>query len=371
MKIFVVHASAGAGHFKAAQALYYYLKGNYKGIDAKLIDVLDKANILFRLNYTWGYSCLIKYVPLLWQWAFWITYNKALRVFTRPIASLVNQLNTRNFAKLLIKENPAFIISTHFLPSEIATYLKNSEKITSKVITVITDLGVHPFWVTAGTDLYVVASSSTKKLLLREGIAEERIKEFGIPVDSKFLKAYNKEELCGRLNIDKNKFTILIITGSYGIGPIREIVDLLYKDVQILVVCARNKKLYASLKAKDYYNVKAFGFIDNIPELMAVSDMIITKPGGLSIAELLAMELVPIFISPIPGQETANMEVLKSYGVGIKAEKVEDIRNAVLYYKEHQGELNSVKEKIRTIKKPSAAGDLCDAVCKGSSGVTH
>jgi processive 1,2-diacylglycerol beta-glucosyltransferase len=370
MKVFIVYASAGAGHFKAAQAIYNYLKDNYKEIDSELIDVLDETNALFRLNYSWGYSWLIKYTPFLWQWAFWITYNKALRIFTRPIARLVSQLNTKNFSQVLIRENPTFIISTHFLPSEIATELKNSKKIDSKVITVITDLGVHPFWIAAGTDFYVVASSLTKKLLLCEGVEENKIKEFGIPIDSKFIKDYPKDELRDRFNIDKNKFTVLIVTGSYGIGPIREIVDLLYKYVQILVVCARNKRLYAYLKAKDYQNVKVFGFIDNIQELMVVSSMIVTKPGGLSISELLAMELVPVFISPIPGQETTNIEVLKSYGVGIRADKAEDIKKIVLYYKEHQDKLNSVRESIRKIKKPYAAGELCDAVCKGSSGLS-
>jgi len=368
MKVFIVHASAGAGHFKAAQAVYNYLKENYKDIDAKLIDILDQTNALFRFNYKWGYSWLIKSIPLLWQLAFWITYNKPLRVFTRPLASLVNKLNTRKFRGLLLKENPDFIISTHFLSSEIAAYLKNSKKISSEVITIITDFGVHPFWLSAGTDIYIVASGFTKKLLLSEGVEEDRVREFGIPIDSKFLVNYSKVELCNKLSVDINKFTVLIMTGSFGIGPIREIVDLLYKDVQILVVCARNKKLYTDLKAKNYQNVRVYDFIDNIHELMAVSDMIVTKPGGLSISELLAMELVPVFISPIPGQETANIDALKSYGVGERADNAPDIEAIVLHYREHKEDLARVKEKIRKIKKPFAAGELCDAVCKGGPG---
>lgn len=370
MKVFIVHASAGAGHLKAAQAVYNHLKENYKDIDAKLIDVLDQTNALFRFNYKWGYSWLIKSIPLLWQWAFWVTYSRPLRIIIRPLASLVNKLNTGKFRRLLIKENPDFIISTHFLSSEIAVYLKNSKKISSKVITVITDFGVHPFWLSKGTDVYIAASGFTKKLLLSEGVEEPRIRELGIPIDVKFLKNYSKADLCGKLGVGADKFTVLIMTGSFGIGPIREIVDLLYKDVQILVVCARNKKLYIDLKAKNYQNVKVYDFIDNIHELMAVSDMIVTKPGGLSISELLAMELVPVFISPIPGQETANIDALKSYGVGERADNAPDIEAIVLHYKEHQEDLARVKEKIRKIKKPFAARELCDAVCKGSPGLS-
>lgn len=366
MKIFIVYASAGAGHFKAAEAVYNRIRDNCKGIDVRLIDILDKANAVFRFNYSWGYSHLITNMPYVWQLAFWITYNKALRFLTKPVASIINKLNTKDFAKILIQENPDFIISTHFLPSEIAAYLKKDKKITSKLVTVITDFQVHPFWIEPNTDLYVVASDFTKKLLVSEGIDAGKIREFGIPIDSKFLQEHSRKTLCEKLGISENKFTVLIVTGSYGIGPIEEIVDLLHKEIQILVVCARNKKLSERLKANDYQNVKIFGFVDNIQELMSVSDLIVTKPGGLSISELLSLELVPVFISPIPGQETANIEALKSYGVGIQAKDAADLKRIVLDYKEHPEKLRSIKERIKNIKKPNAAEELCNAVCEGS-----
>lgn len=368
MKIFVVYASAGAGHFKAAEAVYNYLKQRRKDADMHLLDVLEKANPVFRFNYSWGYSHLITYFPLIWQFAFWITYNKPLRFLTRPLASLINRLNTKAFAGMLIRENPDYVISTHFLPSEITAFLKKSKKITARLITIVTDFQVHPFWIEPETDFYVVASGFTKDLLVREGIKEDRIREFGIPIHPKFSQQYDKGMLRERLGIDRDKFTALIVTGSYGIGPIEEITDLLYRDIQILAVCARNKKLCEELKTKDYPGVKVFGFVDNIQELMAASDMIITKPGGLSISELLAMELVPVFISPIPGQETANIEALNNYGVGIFAKGASGIREIVLDYKEHPQKLSAMKERIRKIKRPCAAEELFNVICQDSNG---
>jgi processive 1,2-diacylglycerol beta-glucosyltransferase len=277
-------------------------------------------------------------------------------------------MNTRKFAGFLVKENPDVIITTHFLTAEIAAGLKKLKKITSGLVTVITDFGVHFFWISSPTDLYIVASVFTKDCLVREGIAGDSIKILGIPVDSKFLRNYNKEELCQKFAIDKNKFTVLLMTGSFGLGPLEDIAEALYKDVQILVVCAANKKLYERLKKKDLPAVKVFGFVDNAQELMAVSDVIITKPGGLTISEVLCMELAPIFISSIPGQEAINAKVLEEYGIGISAKRIEEAKDIVLDYRDHPDKLKNIKDKIRQIRRPNTLKDICNVICQGSIG---
>lgn len=370
MKIVITYASAGTGHNRAAQAIYSHLREYHKEIDVKIIDVLKKTNILFGLSYYYGYLFLVKYAPFLWWLGFWSTYAKVLRPFNKPIVLIINRLSTRKFSKFLIQENPDFIISTHFLPSEISVYLKRTQKIKSRIFTVITDFGVHPFWIADGTDIYNVALDSTKEKLISEGIKENNIKEFGIPIDSKFLRRYEKDVLTKKFDIDQNKFTVLITTGSFGIGPIEEIVDLLYKDIQILVVCANNKRLYTRLKNKNYPDVRVFGFIDNIQELMSVSDIIITKPGGLTISESLTMDLVPIFIAAIPGQETENIKILTKKGIGIKARNTASIKDIILDFKNRPDKLKSIKENISRIKKPFATRELCNAVCQGSIGDT-
>jgi processive 1,2-diacylglycerol beta-glucosyltransferase len=369
MKVIIAYASAGSGHFKAAQSIYNYFRQN-KNLNLSLIDALEKSNILFSRTYTHGYAFIVKYVPKLWGIGFWITYVKLLRTPIEWMRFIINRLNTENFAKFLIKENPDFIICTHFLPLEIAAYLKRKKKINAQIITVITDFGIHPFWISEGIDTYIVASDLTKEQLVNEGVSKgvskKNIKTLGIPVNSQFLKPHEKISLYRKFNLDENKFTLLIITGSFGIGPIEEIVDLLHQDVQILVVCAQNKNLFLRLKNKDYPQVKIFGFIDNVEELMAVSDVIITKPGGLTISEFLVMELVPIFISAISGQETENVRILERYGIGWVARDTQDIRMSVLEYKNNPEELNKVRENIRKIKKPNATEELYRVICEDS-----
>ncbi|MDD4900276.1 MAG: glycosyltransferase, partial [Candidatus Omnitrophica bacterium] len=283
-----------------------FLSKHDQEIDCQLVDVLEYSRGLFRYSYIRGYAFLVLHAPFLWFLCFSVTQAYFLRWFTRPIAIFLNRMETRKFCDYLIKENPDFIISTHFLPSEIAASLKKSKKIKSQLLTVITDFGVHPFWISHPTDCYIVSSAFTKRQLLQQGIIEAHIRDIGIPVDEKFYAAYEREGLARNLGLNSDKFTVLIMTGSFGTGPLEEIASALSPLAQVIVVCARNEKLFRRLREKAYKNVKVFGFVDNIHELMAVSDCMITKPGGLSISEALAMELIPVFISAIPGQEVEN-----------------------------------------------------------------
>lgn len=368
MKVLITYAATGAGHFKAAEAVYDYFRQHCKHIDVELIGALTKTNAAFRFTCNWGYLLLVKYAPLVWYWLFWLTYNKALRKVTRTIFSAANYLNAKNFSRLLIEEKFDFIISTHFLGSEISARLKRQEKINSKLITIITDFGVHPFWICEGTDIYVAASGLTKEQLLSYGIDQGRIKVFGIPINSKFLQQYNRDSLREKFGLERNKFTVLIATGSFGIGPIEEIVDLLHQDAQILVVCASNRQLYKRLRKKNYPFVSLFGFIDNIQELMSASDIIITKPGGLTISESLSLELLPIFITAIPGQETENIRILSGYNLGLYLKDGISIRNIILELKANPDKLNKAKENIYKIRKTDTLKELCNVVCQDSPG---
>ncbi|TRZ95041.1 hypothetical protein D4R78_04945 [bacterium] len=368
MKIIIVHASAGAGHFKAAQAIYNYFKEHCPQSDIQLIDILEKCAYFFRISYSWGYSILIRHASILWKLSFWVTKVRPLRRLTRPLARILNQLNTKEFSEYLISEQPDYIISTHFLPPEIAASLKNKQKINSKLITVITDFGVHPYWLSSPIDTYVVASDYTKQQLISEGVRDDKIKVLGIPVDAKFLKAEDKNTLCAKFNIIADKFTVLISTGSFGFGPIEEIARIIHNDAQVLVVCARNRSLKLRLEQKAYTNVKVFGFIENMSELMAAADLMISKPGGLTIAEILIRELVPVFVCPIPGQEMENAKALEYFGAGLSLNSLHDIRSMILDFKEHPRKLEEIKSRIRLIRKPRALEDLYDVVCKNSSG---
>ena len=362
MKVLITYASAGAGHRRAAEAIYDYLKENRKDLKLELVDILNSVNPFFRFCYNSGYPFLVHYAIWLWGFFFRVTEFSLTRWFSRKFSKFANYLACRKFRNFLVKEEFDFIISTHFLNSELAADLKSKNKIKSKLITVITDFGVHPFWVSCGTDLYIGASELTKDKLLNLGVSEQQIKVFGIPVNPGFTKPQDRGKLAAKFAIAADKFTVLVMTGSFGTGALDKIAQSLCCDAQVLVVCAKNKKLFSRLNSKNFENVKVFGFVNNAQELMGVSDVIITKPGGSSIAELLNMELLPIFISAIPGQEQDNIKILSAYGLGFAPKNNKQIRDLVLDLKNNPQKRMSLKSNIAQVAKPLACQEIASVI---------
>jgi len=364
MKIFISYVSAGSGHKRIAESIAAYFKINCPAYEIRTMDALDYANPVLRDIYSKVYDFLVRFAKWLWKISFWFTDVKCFYFLSRPLMFISHRLTTSGFAKLLIKEQPDIIISTHFLSSEIAAHLKKTGKIKALLTTVITDYGVHSYWIHKNTDIYAVASLATKQILVSKGASQDCVHVTGLPVDDKFLARPNRELICGRLGLQKDKFTCLIMTGSFGIGPIEHIAEALHSNIQLLIVCARNNALYERLRKRNLDNVKIFGFVDFVYDLMAASDIIITKPGGSSISEILAMRLVPVFISAIPGQEYENARILNEYGIGISPRSTEELKLIVLDYKSHPEKISAVKADIKNIFIPHANSELCNVVCK-------
>lgn len=367
MKIIIAYASAGSGHFKAAEALCDYFKSNHPDIDVQSVDVLDKSNLWFKAIYSKGYNFLIFHMPWLWSLLFRITFAPRLRRAAKLFSFPFDLWNTRRFCRFLREESPEVVVSTHFLVSEMTSYLRGRGLLNAKLVTVITDFGVHPFWVHPHTDAYVVASSHTRDDLIASGVSDSVIKILGIPIAEKFSRKRDRKSICAKLGISGDVFTVLLITGSFGLGPLEEIAELLYRDVQVLVVCAQNKSLYARLSARVHAQVKVFGFINYVEDLMTVSDLIITKPGGLTVSETLSMDLPPLFISAIFGQETENARIVSLHKAGITVNRIGDIRDIVLDFKNHPEKLLEFKSNIAGIKKPFAARDVGEYILALSS----
>jgi processive 1,2-diacylglycerol beta-glucosyltransferase len=364
VKILVLHSSAGGGHRKAAEAIFNYLRNNHKDAQVKIVDSLEYCSWLFRFSYHTGYTFLVNHATAIWGFLFGATSSAVSRKILRKPAVILNHINTVKFREFLIRENPDLIISTHFLSSEVSGILKSNGLINSKVVTVITDFGVHSFWLANGIDYYWVASEKTKDILIEEGIPDKSILVYGIPVDVKFEASFNKQLLRQKIGLDKNKFTVLLATGSFGIGPLEEITTALKDHAQIILVCARNKKLYKRMLRLNYPQVKVYAFVDNMEELMASSDIIITKPGGLSVSELLAMDLAPIFICAIPGQEEANARILMEQGIGFFAKTPQEAKEKTLEYIQNPQKLEQVRSNIRFFKKTNPLQNINNLINK-------
>ena len=362
-KILIIYASAGEGHRRCAEAIYSYLRDKRPLIEVKLIDVLDYTNFFFRKSYSDGYALLVTKLPVIWKSFYNFTSTPLFQKLFFGFRHFFNKINSGRFIRFLTADKPDLIISTHFLATQIISGLIKRDVLDSYLCSVITDFTVHPFWVLPEVDKYAVASEFTKNELIWQGIKETRVVACGIPLDVKFSRDYQKKAIRQKLGIENNLFTILIAMSGFGYGPIEKMVELLKEDNQLLVACGKNKNLFSRLKANQHRNIKAFKFIDNIEELMAASDIVITKPGGMTITECIAMKLPMIFVKVIPGQEAGNLKVLKRYGVGIFAENLNEIKDKVREYKTNPVQLEKLRKILTRLELKNSAKELIDAVC--------
>ncbi len=364
MKILVIHATAGAGHRRAAEAIFVELKqqGSH---DVRIVDALDHTRKGYKEFYSGSYTVMISHFPWIWKVVFELLDQKWFGPVVRFLRRMQNTVMGFGLHKFLIKEQFDQIYSAHFFPNEVASYLKRSGKIHSQVISVITDFDVHSIWVSKGIDFYAVACDRTKTKLQQLGVAADQIKVTGIPTDHHFAQPVDVPTLRRRLGLKPDTFTVLVATGSFGIGPIDDVIEAL-DGFQIIVICGHNKNLYQRLSRDKTELVKVHGLVDNMDELMKAADAMITKPGGLSISEGLVCGLPLIFFSAIPGQEQHNVQILKEYGVGLSDIPIDKMAEVLRRYQASQSELSAVKEKIAVLAKPHAARDIAAFVTSSS-----
>jgi processive 1,2-diacylglycerol beta-glucosyltransferase len=355
-KILILYATAGAGHKKAAEAIINAAKN--RSLEVQSLDIIDFMPGFAKKLYSDGYLLLISRFVWLWGILYFFSDTPWLPVLNVHLRRLIDTIACRRLVKFLKKDEPDVVISTHFLASEIVSFAKQKFNLKTRLITVVTDFGVHNFWINQKTDLYCSASQVTKQILIDKGIPPELIKVTGIPVDEKFSKPLDKNLIRAELGIAEDKPTVLIITGGIGVGPIEEIVDLLKDHVQLLVVCGHNKNLQEKLSRKEYPGLRVFGFVNYVEKLMSISQLIVTKAGGLTVTESLVIGLPMIFFFLIPGQELINAKTISREKAGLIAQSPEEIKEAVLNFKGNPDTLSAYKNRALTLAKPHSAAEI-------------
>ncbi len=370
MKVFIIHATAGAGHKKAAEALYNsFIKICPDQNQVKNIDALDYTNPLFKKAYPEVYLFLVTYVPWLWGIIFHLLNFPLLKPIINKIRYFFNSMHGAALLKYVKEQQPDVIVCEHFMSAQLMAALKIKGLIKSLVVCGVTDFGVHQFWVNKGIDFYLVASEITKQEIIGMGVEESKIRVTGIPIEGKFAKTSDRNQLRKKLGLEIDKFTILVTSGGFGVGPIKKIVDNLDnmdRDMQIAVVCGKNPDMYEHFKMAIFKKkVQASGFVNNMHEFMECADLIISKSGGLTVSESLAKGLPMLIIKPIPGQETRNAEIIEKYKIGRRladVNKVADYIEELL--KDDQKILNQMKENAKKLARPNAAEEICQWIAK-------
>lgn len=369
MRVLIATVTAGSGHLQAAAALEEAWRTLRPRDQVEKLDVLDFTSKLYRTFYVESYVKVIEHAPELWAHVFKKTDNPLLvRKLTRFRRALA-QMTTTKFARRIEEWAPEVVLCTHYLPLEIMGRVtrENGTGATTFIVSTVTDFEAHALWMEASVDLYCVAAEETKARLVARGAAADNVAVTGIPISARFSSRLNPAALRKRLGLRDDLHTLLVLGGGFGLGPVAEILNELNKltrPIQILVVCGRNDELRRELAMLDRHQpTHLFGFVQNMQELMAVSDLVITKPGGLTTSEALALGKPLFVLNPIPGQEAANSDFLLQNGAALKANRMEDLpfRLDKLLGSARLAEMAGAAKRLG---RPHAAQQICEEVLR-------
>ncbi|MFN7971818.1 MAG: glycosyltransferase [Acidobacteriota bacterium] len=323
-RVLILSASAGAGHVRAAQAIERAIQSTGAAREVRHVDALDFTNKVFRRLYGKGYLDMVEHMPVALGWV----YDKLDTPWEKERRRLfVDKLNTRPLVGLLREWKPDLAICTHFLPSEIISWLKAKRRTAVPQAIVVTDFDVHAMWLCHHYEHYFVALPETATHLEKLGIPRERVTVSGIPIDPAFAVPRDRREMRARHGFPIEPPLLLVSAGGFGMGAteriFRGLLDLEH-EATIVVVCGRNEELRRSISlrasrdARPHQHVHVLGFTTEMHELMAAADLLIGKPGGLTTSEALATGLPLCIVSPIPGQEERNADHLLEEGAAIR-----------------------------------------------------
>lgn len=397
MKIIILSASTGGGHMSAANCVKEYLNEN--GDSATVIDTLEYISPLLNKTVVEIYEHLAKKHPTIWKLMYTTTNKKSLN----KIVEIINKTISKKLIPLVAEEKPDLIISTHPFSTEMISHLKKNENLNIPLICIMTDYAPHRTWLSPNVDSYVVANEEMIEPMEEMGVEKNKIHPFGIPVDNDFFNFVNKKEELRNLGLRDDLPTILIMAGNFGLANIGKVFVKLQKvdlDFQIIIITGKNKGLFNDLKQlthgkrlrkrdkilakmhlknisekhlkimavkkSDEFKItkptKLIYYTNEVDKYMHVSDLIITKPGGLTISEALACNLPMALFGTIPGQEEENANFLVGKNMAVKLENATGEENIIRNLLLNPEKLNFMKYNCKNFDKSDCLKNIFNLI---------
>lgn len=360
-RILLMYISEISGHHSATLAIEKALNLLEPQTEILNINAFHYTNPVSEKIINRLYMGMIKKTPGIWDYLYdnpWVVKN------IEKIKETIHKLNSPKLKELFDEFKPNAIVCTQAFPCGMVADFKKTYNSDIPLIAVLTDYIPHSYWVYDTVNYYISPSDEVTERLLRKGVEPGKIKTLGIPFDPKFNEDTLRFKIMQKLKLDSRLPTLLIMGGGQGLGPMKTIVRSLEKvklELQEIIVVGTNRKLYNFFKKriKKYKKkVMLFDYVNNIDELMGVSDIIITKPGGITTAEAQAKKIPMIIVKPIPGQEASNARYLTEKGVAIKLDRAKDINFIIEDLLRNPIRLNQMREAISRISKPNASLDI-------------
>jgi len=368
-KILIFYGSYGGGHLSAARSIKDYIDKFYTNCETQMVDCIEYINKLLNKVSTKAYTDIAKKAPWAWEKLYCSAEDGAIS----KVSNLTNKVMALKLNTLLQEFNPDIIISTHPFSSQMCAILKKKGKINCKIATVMTDYAPHGQWLVLHEyiDYIFVAHSGMKDSIVNLGIDSSKVYDTGIPLSNRFLQHYNKEQTLKNFGLTIGKTTVLFFAGGeFGLGKsttyqILESIIANFPDFQVVAIAGKNQKMKKKFdtlveECNKSETVKVLEYTTQVPELMSVSDLVITKPGGLTTTESLASGLPLVVINPIPGQEEENAKFLEKYNVAVWIKKEDSINTILTDLFSDKEKLKKMKINARLLAKKYSTKDICE-----------
>jgi len=369
-RVLILSVTVGAGHMRTAEAVKKAALSANPGAEVVILDTFRYASPFLERVVLGTYMEMLKMSPVIYGYL----YRQAEH--GRPLSGrgktefnrILNILAAPRLVKYIGDFKPESIICTHPFPLGIVSYMKKKGTFKGPVFGVITDYTIHSFWIFPEVDYYIVGSEKLVDQCVDYGIAPQQVCPTGIPINPEFGVRCDKRKLKEQLGLDPELPAILLMGGGLGMGPLESSLKTLgdSMDYQLICVAGSNKTLHEKLSRVAQSLsclVKVYGFVENIHQLMAASDFMVGKAGGLTCAEAMAQALPIFIIDPLPGQEERNTEFMTAAGAGVRVEE-KNLTGVIQSCLAEPDKIKKMAEAAAALGKPDAARDAVDFIAR-------
>jgi len=369
--LLILSGPMGNGHIRAAGALEACAEEKYPHLKVTNVNVKDYMPFIYKKMFHDLYLYFANNCPFAWSFIYYNTDKPYPETVLGRFFLWFRRRIRKRMIREVLKYNPDYIICSHFLPAEILNEYKAQNDFKVPVSVIVTDFSLHWVYINTVLDNYFVNCTEVKNLLISRGVEDTRIHITGCPVFPEFTREYPRDEvitLRRKNGFDADTPIFLVMMGGNGVGKMTSLCEILLKrfpEYGVIAMSGANPKKIQALQAleKDYPGrLLPVPFTDEVAQYLAMSDIIVTKPGGISTSECIAMEKPMVIINPIPGQEERNVDYLIERGIITKAHCEESLQ-----YREvlpSSDRLKFIAEQLKNISLPNAGYDILEIALK-------
>ena len=363
MRVLILTASYGSGHNEAARSLAAGFAA--RGAGVTVVDHFrELVHPLFERASRRLYMALLRRAPLVWGAAYalgdWLPSDS-------PLAFGVTRLGSARLATLLDALAPDAVVSVHATPAAAMAALAAEGHRLPPHTTVVTDFVAHSQWIARGLDRYCVADDEVGHELVARGIPRERVVVTGVPLRPEFAQPLDPAAARRRLGLAPGGPVVLAMAGSHGhLGRLPDVVRALGRlpgPVHGLVVAGHDEALAQRLRRLAAgAPIRVLGYADDVRSLMGAADLLVTKAGGMTLAEAMAAEVPMLLYGSLPGQERCNERFAARAGVALAARSRRELGRLLERALTEPGLLEHLRARIRRVRRPEAAQRIVDVV---------